>query len=144
MFERYTVKAKRVIFHARSFAGKHGAAHIAPEHLLLGLLFADRELMNRVMPRMEAVAELQAEIEGNLIPGTPISTKVEMSFSPDSRSVLDFATVSADRLKREHVGTIHVLLGILRISYSPAAVALEPRMVDTASLERIIEHHTKD
>jgi ATP-dependent Clp protease ATP-binding subunit ClpC len=38
MFERYTEKARRVIFFARHEAGRYGSLQIESEHLLLGLL----------------------------------------------------------------------------------------------------------
>ena len=40
MFERYTEKARRVIFFARYEASQFGAPAIEPEHLLLGLIQA--------------------------------------------------------------------------------------------------------
>jgi hypothetical protein len=41
MFERYTEKARRVIFFARYEASNYGSHYIESEHLLLGL-FAGR------------------------------------------------------------------------------------------------------
>ena len=41
MFERYTEKARRVIFFARYEASQFGAPAIEPEHLLLGLMRED-------------------------------------------------------------------------------------------------------
>jgi hypothetical protein len=38
MFERYTERARRVIFFARYEASNYGSRHIETEHLLLGLL----------------------------------------------------------------------------------------------------------
>ena len=38
MFERYTEKARRVIFFARYEASQYGSTYIETEHLLLGLL----------------------------------------------------------------------------------------------------------
>jgi ATP-dependent Clp protease ATP-binding subunit ClpC len=38
MFERYTEKARRVIFYARYEASEFGSSAIEAEHLLLGLL----------------------------------------------------------------------------------------------------------
>ena len=38
MFERYTEKARRVVFFARYLASEYGSAYIEAEHLLLGLL----------------------------------------------------------------------------------------------------------
>ena len=37
MFERYTEKARRVIFFARFEASQYGSSYIETEHLLLGL-----------------------------------------------------------------------------------------------------------
>jgi ATP-dependent Clp protease ATP-binding subunit ClpC len=42
MFERYTEKARRVIFFARYEALQYGSPVIAPEHILLGLMREDR------------------------------------------------------------------------------------------------------
>ena len=42
MFERYTEKARRVIFFARYEASMFGSSYIETEHVLLGLLREDR------------------------------------------------------------------------------------------------------
>lgn len=42
MFERYTQKARRVIFFARYEASQYGSLYIETEHLLLGLLDQDQ------------------------------------------------------------------------------------------------------
>jgi ATP-dependent Clp protease ATP-binding subunit ClpC len=44
MFERYTEKARRVVFFARYEAGQFGSQAIEPEHILLGLLREDKQL----------------------------------------------------------------------------------------------------
>jgi ATP-dependent Clp protease ATP-binding subunit ClpC len=41
MFEKYTEKARRVIFFARYEASQFGSSRIETEHLLLGLLRED-------------------------------------------------------------------------------------------------------
>ena len=46
MFERYTEKARRVIFFARYEASQFGSPYIETEHLLLGLLREDKQLAN--------------------------------------------------------------------------------------------------
>jgi hypothetical protein len=51
MFERYTEKARRVIFFARYEASQFGAPAIEPEHLLLGLMREDKTLTGRFFPR---------------------------------------------------------------------------------------------
>ena len=49
MFERYTEKARRVIFFARYEASQFGSPYIETEHLLLGLLREDKALANRFL-----------------------------------------------------------------------------------------------
>ena len=44
MFERYTEKARRVIFFARYEASQYGSPIIETEHLLLGLMREDKSL----------------------------------------------------------------------------------------------------
>jgi ATP-dependent Clp protease ATP-binding subunit ClpA len=52
MFERYTEKARRVIFFARYEASQFGSPYIETEHLLLGLLREDKALTNRFFDPM--------------------------------------------------------------------------------------------
>ena len=49
MFEKYTEKARRVIFFARYEASQYGSPYIETEHLLLGLLREDKALANRFL-----------------------------------------------------------------------------------------------
>ncbi|MCI0664048.1 MAG: hypothetical protein L0220_23580, partial [Acidobacteria bacterium] len=44
MFERYTEKARRVVFFARYEASQFGASQIEAEHILLGLIREDKKL----------------------------------------------------------------------------------------------------
>jgi ATP-dependent Clp protease ATP-binding subunit ClpC len=47
MFERYTEKARRVIFFSRYEASELGGRAIEPHHILLGLLREDKQLFIR-------------------------------------------------------------------------------------------------
>src|ERR1039457_6672075 len=49
MFERYTEKARRVIFFARYEASQFGSPYIESEHLLMGILREDKGLTNRFL-----------------------------------------------------------------------------------------------
>ena len=62
MFERYTERARRVIFFARYEASNYGSRHIETEHLLLGLLREDREL-GKWFPESDYQSKIRAEIE---------------------------------------------------------------------------------
>ena len=49
MFERYTEKARRVIFFARYEASLLGSGYIEPEHLLLGLFREDKAVSAKLI-----------------------------------------------------------------------------------------------
>ena len=63
MFERYTEKARRVIFFARFEASQFGSPNIESEHLLLGLLREDKGLTNRFLRSHVAVESIRKQIE---------------------------------------------------------------------------------
>ena len=63
MFERYTEKARRVIFFARYEASQFGSPYIETEHLLLGLLREDKALTNRFLRSHASVESIRKQIE---------------------------------------------------------------------------------
>ena len=66
MFERYTEKARRVIFFARYEASQYGSPYIETEHLLLGLLREDKALSARILP-VEAAAKIRTAIDARTL-----------------------------------------------------------------------------
>ena len=54
MFERYTEKARRVIFFARYEASQFGSPYIETEHLLLGLV-ARRQGPDQPLPALSCL-----------------------------------------------------------------------------------------
>src|SRR3982750_1916476 len=125
MFERYTEKARRVIFFARYEASQFGAPAIEPEHLLLGLMREDKTLTGRFFPRAQvSIESIRKEIEGRTLLREKISTSVELPLAPETKHVLAYAHEESDRLQHRHIGTEHLLLGLLREERSMAAEIL--------------------
>ena len=128
MFERYTEKARRVIFFARYEASQFGAPAIEPEHLLLGLMREDKTLTGRFFPRAQvSIESIRKEIEGRTLLREKISTSVELPLAPETKRVLHYAHEESDRLQHRHIGTEHLLLGLLREERSMAAEILYER-----------------
>ncbi len=128
MFERYTEKARRVIFFARYEASQFGAPAIEPEHLLLGLMREDKTLTGRFFPRAQvSIESIRKEIEGRTLLREKISTSVELPLAPETKRVLAYAHEESDRLQHRHIGTEHLLLGLLREERSMAAEILYER-----------------
>jgi ATP-dependent Clp protease ATP-binding subunit ClpC len=126
MFEKYTEKARRVIFFARYEAGHFGSLAIEPEHLLLGLLREDKELASR----LSKVEDIRKEIEAR----TPIREKAgdseDMPFSEESKRILENASNESERHSHPHISMEHILLGFLREEKSFAAEILKKHGLD--------------
>src|SRR5579862_699798 len=127
MFERYTEKARRAVFFARYEASQFGTPHIETEHLLLGLLREDRALANRFLRSGASIETIRKQIEGRLGLGAKISTSVDLPLSLESKRVLEYAVEEAERLSNKHIGTEHLLLGLLREEKCFAAEILRER-----------------
>src|ERR1700687_1776978 len=125
MFERYTEKARRVIFFARYEASQFGAPAIEPEHLLLGLMRADKTLTGRFFPRAQITIEsIRREREGRPLLRARIPPSVELPLAPETKRVLHYSHEESDRLQHRHIGTEHLLLGLMRLERSMAAELL--------------------
>src|SRR5213082_1391535 len=135
MFERYTEKARRVIFFARYEASQFGAPAIEPEHLLLGLMREDKTLTGRFFPRAQITIEsIRREIESRTLLRERIPTSVELPLAPETKRVLHYSHEESDRLQHRHIGTEHLLLGLLREERSMAAQILFERGLRLAAV----------
>ncbi|MGH9431674.1 MAG: Clp protease N-terminal domain-containing protein [Terriglobia bacterium] len=113
MFERYTQKARRVIFFGRYEASNFGAQYFETEHLLLGLLREDPELVQKLLPK-DAAESIRKQVAEHKPTQGRVSTSVDMPLSQECKRVLAFAAEEAERLAHRHVGTEHLFLGLLR------------------------------
>src|ERR1035438_1086649 len=109
MFERYTEKARRVIFFARYEASQFGSPYIETEHLLLGLLREDKALTNRFLRSHASVESIRKQIEGHTTIREKVSTSVDLPLSNECKRVLAYAAEEAERLSHKHIGTEHLL-----------------------------------
>jgi len=114
MFERYTERARRILFFARYEASQLGHRSIGPEHLLLGLIREGKGLDSRIFSRAGLNPDaFRREIEARLVFEEEIPTSVEIPFSDAAKRVLQFAAMEADRLLHNYSGPEHLLLGLL-------------------------------
>jgi ATP-dependent Clp protease ATP-binding subunit ClpC len=127
MFERYTEKARRVIFFARYEASQFGSPYIETEHLLLGLLREDKGLTFRFLRSYASVESTRKQIEGHITIREKLSTSVDLPLSNECKRVLAYAAEEAELLSHKHVGTEHLLLGLLREEKCFAAEILHER-----------------
>lgn len=135
MFERYTEKARRVIFFARYEASQYGSSEIDTEHLLLGLLREAKNILDWT-PGLTA-DELRKRIDDRSLHLTPIPTNVDLPLSSAAQKALKSAADNADRMGHRHIGTEHIFLGILHVHDSFASQLLREAGADE---DNIREH----
>jgi len=137
MFERYTERARRVIFFARYEASQFGSPTIETEHLLLGILRESKWIV-RLLPQADPAA-IRKQIEA----ATPVSklaqTPIDLPLSLETKRVLTYATDEAERLNHRHIGTEHLLLGLLHENDFFAARLLIERGADLDKLRTEIQ-----
>src|SRR6266436_8977420 len=138
MFERYTEKARRVIFFARYYASQYGSPYIETEHLLLGLIQEDHKALKVLLPNLPDMERVRTKIESQITQGERFSTSVEVPLAKHSKRVLIIAAEEADKLSHRHVGTEHFLLGLLRVEEGLAAKILSEQHVDLVQLREKI------
>src|SRR2546422_8300957 len=93
----------------------------------LGLLREDKALANRFLRSHAAVESLRKQIEGHTTIREKVSTSVDLPLTHECKRVLAYGTEEAERLSQKHIGTEHLLLGLLREEKCFAAEVLHER-----------------
>src|ERR1700738_5187068 len=132
MFERYTEKARRVIFFARYEASHYGSSEIETDHLLLGLLREEKSVTLWVPKAQSEIIRQRIDAARETRPSTP--TNVDLPLSTEARRVLVFAAEEADRLANKDIGTEHLLLALLDADKCLPASLLRDCDADAANL----------
>ena len=96
MFERYTEKARRVIFFARYEASNFGSPCIDTQHLLLGLIREDKLLLHHVQLKVD-FETVRQDVTSRIKPGKPIPTNIDLPLSEQAKRALKYAAEEADR-----------------------------------------------
>ena len=121
MFERFTERAREVIVLAQEEAAGLGHDFIGTEHLLLGLLRDEEGLAARVLEGLDVTAdEVRAQVARIVGEGRE-SPSGMIPFTPRAQKVLELALREALSLGHGHIGTEHILLGLVRENEGVAA-----------------------
>jgi ATP-dependent Clp protease ATP-binding subunit ClpC len=86
--------------------------------------FPYKGLVWHFMDTEGSAVDIRAEIEKRITRGECFSTSVEVPLTDDCKKILNLAVEESDRLGHPHVGTEHVLLGMLLVESSLAAQIL--------------------
>src|SRR5438105_3078104 len=114
MWQRFTERARRVVFFAQEEAGRLGENYVSTEHLLLGLVRENDSVAARILDRMGvSLGRIRSEIERQVTRGDGRLGQ-DMQLTPRAKRVIDFAYDEARQLSNNYIGTEHLLLGLIR------------------------------
>ncbi|MCC7101824.1 MAG: ATP-dependent Clp protease ATP-binding subunit [Fimbriimonadaceae bacterium] len=114
MWQRFTERARKVVFYAQEEAQKFGEGYVSTEHLLLGLVRESDSVAARVLERLGvSLSRIRAEVEKQLPRGDARPSQ-DMTLTPRAKRVIDLAYDEARNLNNNYIGTEHLLLGLIR------------------------------
>ena len=114
MFERFTDRARRVLVLAQEEARLLNHGFIGTEHILLGLIHEGEGVAAQALEALGislwAAREKVEETTGPVASGETASPP----FTPRAKKVLELSLREALQLGHNHIGTEHILLGLMR------------------------------
>ncbi len=114
MWQRFTERARKVVFYAQEEAQKFGEGYVSTEHLLLGLVRESDSVASRVLEKLGVgLGRIRTEVEKQLPRGDARPSQ-DMTLTPRAKRVIDLAYDEARNLNNNYIGTEHLLLGLIR------------------------------
>ena len=136
-FDRFNDRAKRVLALAQDEAIRFNHNYIGVEHLLLGLVREGEGVAARVLDSLGVeLSKARTAVEFIIGRGDATTSPSEITLSPRTKKVIELGIDEARKLGHNHVGTEHLLLGIVREGGSVGAGVLQSLGV---SLEQVRE-----
>src|SRR5436305_971740 len=134
-FDRFNDRAKRVLALAQDEAIRFNHNYIGTEHLLLGLVREGEGVAARVLDALGVdLSKARTASEFTSGRGDSTTSPSEITLSPRTKKVIELAIDEARKLGHSHVGTEHLLLGLVREGEGIASGVLESLGV---SLEKV-------
>jgi len=126
MSKRFTENAQKVILIAQEEAKRLNHDYVGTEHILLGLSAIDGTVSHKILSQLGVTfRKVRQEIEKMVGIGDTIMLLGEIPFTPRAKKVLEFSVEESQMLNTEHIGTEHILLGLVREEEGMASKILE-------------------
>ena len=140
MWQRFTERARKVVFYAQEEAGRLGENYVSTEHLLLGLVRENDSVAARILDRIGvSLGRIRSEIERQVSRGDGRLGQ-DMQLTPRAKRVIDLAYDEARQLNNNYIGTEHLLLGLIREGEGLAGRVLSKLGVDLDRTRREVMH----
>lgn len=138
MWQRFTERARRVVFFAQEEAGRLGENYVSTEHLLLGLVRENDSVAAKILDQMGiSLGRIRSEIERQVTHGDGRIGQ-DMQLTPRAKRVIDLGYDEARRLSNNFIGTEHLLLGLIREGEGLAGRLLSKLGADLESTRKVV------
>src|SRR5437773_7088653 len=136
MWQRFTERARRVVFFAQEEAGRLGENYVSTEHLLLGLVRENDTVAARILDILGvSLGRIRTEVNSQATRGNGTLGQ-DMQLTPRAKRAIDLAYDEARQLNNNHIGTEHILLGLIREGEGLAGRVLAKLGVDLERTRR--------
>ena len=125
MFERFTEPSRRVVVLAQEEARMLDHNYIGTEHLLLGLIHEGEGVAARAIVSLGLTLEMAREQVRELVGAGNSTPTGHIPFTPPAKKVLELSLREALALKKEYIGTEHILLGLVHEGHGAGAQILD-------------------
>ncbi len=138
MYDRFTDRAHKMLGLARQEAQRLDQDFIGPEHMLLGLAQEGKGVGAAALTKLEVDLEkIRHEVEQLVTKGTTTLTPDALPFTPGAKKVLELSVEESRSLGHDHVGTAHLLLGLIREDEGTAAQVLRGQGVKLEEVRKL-------
>lgn len=125
MFDKFTDRARKVFQLANKEALRFNHEYVGDEHILLGLVRGDVGVAIGVLKMFDIdPRKIRLEVEKIVQSGPDMVTAGKLPQTPRAKKVIEYSMEEAHNLNHNHVGTEHILLGLLREQEGVAALVL--------------------
>ncbi|MGO9904042.1 MAG: Clp protease N-terminal domain-containing protein [Solirubrobacteraceae bacterium] len=114
MFERFTEAARQVVVKAQEEARGLNHNYIGTEHLLLGLLFEQDRIADRVLLSFGVTSDRVRDQVVKIVGWGEEPTAGQIPFTPRAKKVMELGLRESLSLRHNNIETEHLLLGLLR------------------------------
>jgi len=119
MWEKFTTSSRKAIKKATEEAKHFRNDTVDTEHLLLGLISDENAFAVRVLKELDVPID---RLRSHVVQVIPIGAYdfENVQFSAETKEVLEHAYKEARNLKHQHIGTEHLLLGLMKVTQGKA------------------------
>jgi ATP-dependent Clp protease ATP-binding subunit ClpA len=138
MFERFTDRARRVVVLAQEEARMLDHNYIGTEHILLGLVHEEDGLAARALTELNVSLDTVRDRVEYIIGRGKQTPSGHIPFTPRAKKVLELSLKESIQLGHNHIGTEHILLGLMREGDGVACRVLEELGLSTNAVRQAV------